>query len=132
MNLSFRLRALSAFAALALLSCGGGPKEEPLPSGKPVTIELTQSFIPVYEDALASGWSDWSWATHNLANPAPVSAGADSISVTYGPWTGLNFTNSGVALSGLDFLDFKVDEEPRPGPRSMHASSSTAHTVLMC
>ena len=34
----------------------------------------------IYTDALATGWTDWSWATHNLANASPVASGSGAIS----------------------------------------------------
>src|SRR5687767_612801 len=48
--------------------------------------------LPVYADALASGWQDWSYnsITHDYANSSPVHAGSASIAVTYsGGWSGL-------------------------------------------
>ncbi len=40
--------------------------------------------LVVYQDALAAGWSDWSYgATVNFANGAPVHAGAASMAVTF-------------------------------------------------
>src|ERR1022692_4200636 len=44
-----------------------------------VCAQTTQT---VYADSLQNGWQDWSWATVNLATPAPVHGGASSISVS--------------------------------------------------
>ncbi|MFP2929524.1 glycosyl hydrolase family 18 protein [Pyxidicoccus sp. 3LG] len=63
----------------------------------------------LYADALGSGWADWSWATRNLAVTSPVASGTRSISVTFGPWTGLYFHNGGVPTSGLQFLELQVN-----------------------
>jgi alpha-N-arabinofuranosidase len=43
----------------------------------------------VYTDALANGWQNWSWATVNLSNTAPVQSGLDSISVSAAPYQAL-------------------------------------------
>ena len=45
----------------------------------------------IYDDALPVAWQDRSWATHDLANAAPVSAGTRSISVDYAPFTAISF-----------------------------------------
>ena len=45
--------------------------------------------LTVYDDALENGWQNWSWATVNLTNSAPVHSGAYSISVTASNWEGL-------------------------------------------
>ena len=41
-----------------------------------------QSDQLVYTDARQNGWNNWSWATVNFNNAAPVHSGADSISVS--------------------------------------------------
>lgn len=43
----------------------------------------------IYEDALAEGWQNWSWATVNLASAAPVRRGSSAVSVTAGGWQAL-------------------------------------------
>ena len=62
----------------------------------------------LYSDALGTGWVDWSWAPRNLAATSPVASGTRALSVTFGPWTGLYFHNSGVPTTGLQFLEFQV------------------------
>ena len=47
---------------------------------------LAQSDQSVYSDALANGWQNWSWATVNLSNGAPVQAGVASVAVSAGAW----------------------------------------------
>ena len=42
----------------------------------------------IYDDALAHGWVNWSWATVDLASTAQVHAGAKSTAVTAGAWQG--------------------------------------------
>src|SRR5258707_13108960 len=40
----------------------------------------------VYTDSLQIGWTNWSWATVNLANGSPIHAGSASISVSSTNW----------------------------------------------
>ncbi len=48
-----------------------------------VTEPPTTQSIVVYDDALASGWQDWSYdATINFDNASPVHSGAKSIAAT--------------------------------------------------
>ncbi|MBS2027022.1 MAG: hypothetical protein JST54_03875 [Deltaproteobacteria bacterium] len=94
--------------ALVLAAVGCGATTGNAPDLADAQESLTAA-APVYTDALASGWADWSWATRNLANASPVASGTRSISVTYGPWKGLYFHNAGLSTSGLSTLDFQVN-----------------------
>ncbi len=42
--------------------------------------------LVVYDDALAGGFENWSWAEHDLENPAPVLAGVRFISFEADGW----------------------------------------------
>ena len=53
------------------------------------TVARAQTDQAVYTDALVNGWQNWSWATVNLANTAPVQSGSDSVSVSAGPYQAL-------------------------------------------
>ena len=53
------------------------------------TRARAQTDQAVYTDALVNGWQNWSWATVNLSNTAPVQSGTDSISVSAGPYQAL-------------------------------------------
>ena len=92
--------------AMGALACGNGA----VGVGEPdAAQDAVTSAVPVYDDALASGWADWSWATRNLSNASPVASGSRSISVTYGAWQGLYFHNAGLATRGLSTLNFQVN-----------------------
>jgi alpha-L-arabinofuranosidase len=52
-------------------------------------IARAQTDQAVYTDALVNGWQNWSWATVNLSNTAPVQSGTDSISVSAAPYQAL-------------------------------------------
>ncbi len=66
---------------------------------------------PVYTDALASPWQDWSWdTTVSFANATPVHSGSASIAVTYtAAWGGLYFhTDTALPTSGYSSIRFWV------------------------
>lgn len=66
---------------------------------------------PIYSDALASGWANWSWnATVGFAATSPVYSGTRSISVAYtAAWGGLYLHHgTGVSPSGVTKLEFYV------------------------
>jgi endoglucanase len=66
---------------------------------------------PIYLDALASPWQDWSWdTTVSFANALPVHSGSASIAVTHtAAWGGLYFhTDSALPTSGYNSIRFWV------------------------
>ena len=69
--------------------------------------------LPVYADALASGWEDWSYGgvTVNAASTASVHAGANAISVAYtGGWSGfqLGYHSANLDVSAYDTFRFWI------------------------
>ncbi len=50
---------------------------------------FAQSNQAAYTDALVNGWQNWSWASVNLSNTAPVQSGTDSIAVSAAAWQAL-------------------------------------------
>lgn len=87
-----RALALACGLALLLLALSGGP-----------TLAATHL---IYDDALAPGWSNWSWATVNLSATAPVHGGTHSIAVTYGAWQGLYLSHPGLNTVGYSRVRF--------------------------
>lgn len=67
-----------------------------------------QAAQTVYDDALAPGWSSWSWAKVSLANAAPTHSGAASIAVDAAPWSALYLSHAPMDLSGFKTLTFWV------------------------
>ncbi|MEK7782270.1 MAG: alpha-L-arabinofuranosidase [Verrucomicrobiota bacterium] len=65
-----------------------------------------QSPLLIYSDNLVNGFQDWSWAPHNLANPAPVHGGSSSISVTSAVWQAVSFYHSEFDTSTYSDFDF--------------------------
>ncbi|MDB5243944.1 MAG: C-terminal target protein, partial [Spirosoma sp.] len=66
----------------------------------------------IYDDALKTGWADYSWGTtRNLNDNSPVQSGSNSISVTYTEaYGGLYLNqNSPLSLAGYSHLKFWVN-----------------------
>src|SRR4051812_7084779 len=74
----------------------------------PHAVAATAAPNPVYDDALAANWENWSWGTTvNLAAAVPVQAGTRSIGAIFtDAWGGLYLHNSGVAIAGYTHLQF--------------------------
>ncbi len=92
--------AVRLFASLVIVACGGI-------AALLLTCCLNrvgaQSDAIVYDDALASGWQDWSWnSARDFANVTPA-RDARSIAVTFQQgWAGLSL-RSASPLSGADY-----------------------------
>jgi hypothetical protein len=85
-----------------------------------VSLQSSSSTPPatnqiVYYDSLENGWQDYSWATVNFASTAPVQSGADSISVTCAPWSGLFFGYPDFDPAGYTNLSFWINGGPSGG-----------------
>jgi hypothetical protein len=64
--------------------------------------------VVVYADALGNGWQNWSWATVNLASPAPVHAGVSAISMEPDSFQGLYFASPGSVRSFADYSGLRL------------------------
>ena len=77
----------------------------------PTPIRAALASLAIYDDALATGWGDWSWnVTDNLNNPAPIYGGSKSIAVTFTQgWDGFKLGRSAaLSLAGYDTLRFWI------------------------
>ncbi|HEY0155597.1 MAG TPA: glycosyl hydrolase family 18 protein [Longimicrobium sp.] len=73
--------------------------------------EVMNTSKVVYDDALTTGWANWSWGTTvSFTNTSPVFMGSKSISAAYtAAWGGLYaHHSSGVSPTGLATLEFYV------------------------
>jgi hypothetical protein len=92
--------------------------------------------LPVYTDALAAGWEDWSWGSisSNLANTNQVHGGSNSTSVTYdGGWSGLQLGYGGASLdiNDYDTLRFWIHGGSTGGqPVEIQVSLNDSGTVI--
>ncbi|MHB8522598.1 MAG: alpha-L-arabinofuranosidase [Limisphaerales bacterium] len=68
-----------------------------------------QTDLPIYTDHLVNGFEDWSWAGRNLANPAPVHGGSDSISVSAAAWQALYLHHDDLDTHLYSSLSFWVN-----------------------
>lgn len=73
------------------------------------TVARAQTDQSVYTDALVNGWQNWSWATVNLSNTTPVQSGADSISVSAGPYQALYLHQTGFDSTPYAALVFWIN-----------------------
>ncbi len=104
-------RALSIFLSAALLLALARAAR---PSPARAAADL-----PVYTDALASGWQDWSWdASPNFSATAPVHSGTHAIAVDFdAAWAGLSLrAPSPLAANGYTALDFWAYGAPGGSP----------------
>ncbi|RME72071.1 MAG: hypothetical protein D6784_14055 [Chloroflexi bacterium] len=119
MTLVYSLTAVSLLFLLGLIS---------------PTFALT---TVVYDDTLAGGWSDWSWASVDLSASSPVYSGSASIAVTFNRgWQGLYLAvPGGFPTDGFASLHFFAHGGTRGGQvLNVYAilpdgSESTAVTV---
>jgi peptidoglycan/xylan/chitin deacetylase (PgdA/CDA1 family) len=71
--------------------------------------------ITIYDDALRN-FNDWSWATRNVANEAPVHTGSSSISTQINAYSALRLhTFSPFSVAGLGSLEFWIHGGPTGG-----------------
>ena len=74
-----------------------------------VNQSIFSAEIIVYDDTLQNGFQDWSWATHDINNTSPVSAGTSSISMQPDNWTGVFFHNeTAINLADNNRLSFML------------------------
>lgn len=74
------------------------------------TSALAENLV-VYDDALATGWEDWSWdTTVDFASSFPVHSGSAAISVQHtAPWAGLSLRASApLATEGYGAIQFWI------------------------
>ena len=93
----------------------------------------TTANTPIYTDALATGWDDWSWdTTRTLAAATPVHGGTASISVHYDkPWAGLYLhADPAIPLAGYTHLHFWLHGGSSGGQRiTLMANQNNAATA---
>jgi len=80
----------STFAGWGGACSGTGECIVTMSADRSVTATFRSNTFPtvmIYDDALASGWDDWSWnATIDLAGTSPVKVGTHAVNATMGAW----------------------------------------------
>ena len=97
----------------------------------------------IYDDALAGGWQNWSWATVDLASNATAHTGAVSIAVTPAAWSALYLRSADAPVDTNGYLNFTfwvhggtaggqtiqvvavVNDAPQPGVRVAAPTAGT-------
>ncbi|MDF7819489.1 glycoside hydrolase family 9 protein [Runella sp. MFBS21] len=108
-------------------------------------LDVSTSTCPtgafIYDDALATGWEDWSWSsTRNFSNTNPTQAGPNSIRVDYTAWGGLSLrqanaisTNTNTVFkfwvysTGVNSIRFSVQTEDNSPLTSEYTFSTDAN-----
>jgi hypothetical protein len=67
---------------------------------------FAQTDLTVYDEALAPGWQNWSWATVDTASTANAHTGAVSIAVTPAAWSALYLRSADAPLNTNGYLNF--------------------------
>jgi hypothetical protein len=86
--------------------------------------------LPIYTDALASGWVDWSWSSsRNFSNTAPVHGGANSLALTITSGWGALFlhTDTPVDTYGYGSISFWVHGASAGNQKLQVSSDFGAH-----
>ncbi len=79
----------------------------------------------IYDDALASGWQDWSWSsTVNLGATSPVQSGSRAIIVNLGAWGGLSLRTADSFLLGR-YASLNFAAYGAPGGSRLRVSMNT-------
>src|SRR6266487_846022 len=76
---------------------------------------FAQTDQPIYTDSLVAGWQNWSWATVNLANTAPIHSGIRSASVNADAWEAIYLHHDPFDTSGYSNLVFWIHGGPTGG-----------------
>jgi len=71
----------------------------------------------LYTDSLQNGWTNYSWATVNLAATSPVHGGADAISVQSGAYQALYLHHDAQNSAAYTALTFWINGGPTGGQR---------------
>ena len=97
-----RFWALAATATAFIVLCASQPAL--------THPALAAADLPIYTDALAGGWQDWSWdTTRSFDNAQPVHSGSASIAITYtAAWAGFYLTDTALPASDYTAIRFWV------------------------
>jgi alpha-N-arabinofuranosidase len=66
---------------------------------------FAQSDLTIYDEALAPGWQNWSWASVDLASTAYANTGSVSIAVTASPYSALYLRSAAAPVDTHGYLN---------------------------
>ncbi len=90
------------------------------------------SDLTIYQNALASGWDNWSWQTNLSVDSVIKQAGAaSSLGVAYtAGWAGLSFrTSPAISTAGYTSIGFSVYGRPGSGKLHLYTQPTDTGTV---
>jgi hypothetical protein len=80
-----------------------------LESGVPLTPPPPVNGMVMYQDSLANGWNNWSWATVDLASTANVHTGSSAIAVTAAAFQALYLQHNALPTDTYQSLKFWIN-----------------------
>ncbi|HEY6923711.1 MAG TPA: hypothetical protein VI653_09600 [Steroidobacteraceae bacterium] len=80
-----------------------------LESGVPPTPPPPVNGMALYQDSLANGWNNWSWASVNTASTATVHTGSSSIAVTADAFQALYLQHNPLPTDTYQSLSFWIN-----------------------
>jgi hypothetical protein len=110
---------------------------------------LAATDLTIYDEALAPGWQNWSWAATDLASTAQAHTGSVSIAVTPAAWSALYLRSADAPVDTHGYLNFTfwvhggelggqalqvvalVDEVAQPGVRITSPMAGTWQKVTV-
>ena len=113
------------------------------------TTAFAATDLTIYDESLASGWQNWSWATVDTASVANANTGAVSIAVTAPAWSALYLRSADAPLDTNGYLNFTfyvhggttggqtiqvvavIGETPQPGVRVASPAAGTWQKVTV-
>ena len=70
------------------------------------TTAFAQTDVTIYDEGLAPGWQNWSWASVDFASTANAYTGNVSIAVTPAAWSALYLRSADAPLDTHGYLNF--------------------------
>ena len=80
-----------------------------LESGVPPTPPPPVNGMAIYQDALANGWNNWSWASVNTGSAGTVHTGSSAIAVTADAFEALYLQHAAVPTAAYESLQFWIN-----------------------
>ncbi|MES1263287.1 MAG: hypothetical protein ABUL69_02950, partial [Peristeroidobacter soli] len=69
------------------------------------SVASAQTDVTIYDEALAPGWQNWSWASVDTASAANANTGAVSIAVTAAPYSALYLRSAAAPVDTHGYLN---------------------------
>lgn len=80
-------------------------------------MDQAEEDFPIFVGALAAGWQDWSWATHQIPSPDVTYEGKPAIRMEPSGWKGLYLHHDSFLTRGYQALSFAVHGGSKGGQK---------------